>query len=297
MTLQTERLAKRASQLKIAAISLAEDMRNGGFRSLYRGQGIEFSDVRDYLPGDNVRSIDWNVTARMGKTFIKQYEEDKEISVFIILDCSASMESSFGGKSKLNQAAEAAALLLLSCQQNSGAIGCVFFDGAIRFSCPPKSGQKNAMIILSKLDKISLTPEEEKKAGSVLDSALKGASRLLKKRSLVFVISDWRSRGWEKSLASLAQKHDLVPVKITSPTDSQIPDLGTLPFYDPESKKIALFPTLSKKFKSEWKGQNQSKTNYWKEICSRHAAYPLEISTEEDCAAAFSRFFSQRFAK
>ena len=156
-----DRLAKRASQLRLSAISLAENMRNGSFKSLYRGQGIEFSDVREYLHGDNVRAIDWNVTARMGRAFIKQYEEDRELSVFLILDCSRSMRLGTA-HTRLEKATEAAALLLLACEHNAGAIGAVFFDGKIQFSCPPKPGRENSMMILSKLDKIDSDEESEK---------------------------------------------------------------------------------------------------------------------------------------
>ena len=211
MSMNTTRLAKKASQLRLSAISIAENMQNGSFRSLYRGQGIEFSDVREYLHGDNVRSIDWNVTARMGRAFIKQYEEDKELSVFLILDCSRSMESGLDS-SRLSQAQEAAALLLLAAEHISGAIGAVFFDGKIQFSCEPKAGRENSMMILSKLDKLDSTPEDEKTGGSVLPNAITGAAKLLKKRSLVFILSDFRSAKWEKPFARLAQKNDVYDV-------------------------------------------------------------------------------------
>ena len=145
--IETERLSRRASLLNLSALTLAENLKNGGFKSVFRGQGIEFSDVREYFPGDNVRSIDWNVTARMGKPFIKQYEEDRELTVFLILDCSLSMKGGSFEKTRLSQACEAAALLLFAAKKNEGAAGAVFFDGEIQFSCPPKSGKKNSMLI------------------------------------------------------------------------------------------------------------------------------------------------------
>lgn len=293
MPMNTTRLAKKASQLRLSAISIAENMQNGSFRSLYRGQGIEFSDVREYLHGDNVRSIDWNVTARMGRAFIKQYEEDKELSVFLILDCSRSMESGLDF-SRLSQAQEAAALLLLAAEHISGAIGAVFFDGKIQFSCEPKAGRENSMMILSKLDKLDSTPEDEKTGGSVLPNAITGAAKLLKKRSLVFILSDFRSAKWEKPFARLAQKNDVIAVKITSPTDSELPNIGTVPFFDPETNKKGLFPTLSKRFKHEWREANRQRTDLWKEFCIKHGASPVLLSTEDDAALVLSRFFKQK---
>ena len=292
--MNTTRLAKRASQLRLSAITLAENMRQGSFKSLYRGQGIEFSDVREYLAGDNVRAIDWNVTARMGRAFVKQYEEDRELSVLLILDCSRSMEVPNKNTTKLRAAAEAASLLLLACEHNSAAIGSVIFDGKIQFSCAPKAGRENSMMILSKLDKIEGRDESEKKEGSVLPNALKGAAKLLKKRSLVFIFSDFRSSKWEKTFAQLSQKNDVIAVRITDSSDSELPEMGTVPFFDAESKKKSVFPTLSKRFKSEWSQANRERTEQWKNTCLKHGASPVVLSCEEDCVLVFSRFFKQR---
>ena len=291
--MNVNRLAQRASSLRLAAITLAENMRNGSFKSLYRGQGIEFSDVREYLNGDNVRSIDWNVTARMGRPFIKQYEEDRELSVFLILDCSRSMELG-SDVTRLSLAQEASALLLLACEHIAGAIGAVFFDGKIQFSCPPKAGRENSMMILSKLDKLDSIPEYEKIDGSVLSNAITGAAKLLKKRSLVFILSDFRSSRWEKPFARLAQKHDVVALRITDPSDSELPEIGTIPFYDAESKKKSLFPTLSRRFKAQWREANQKRSEQWKDFCSKHGAFPLSISTQEDAVSTLQRFFKQK---
>ena len=291
--MNVNRLAQRASSLRLSAIALAENMRNGSFKSLYRGQGIEFSDVREYLNGDNVRSIDWNVTARMGRPFIKQYEEDRELSVFLILDCSRSMELG-SDVTRLSLAQEASALLLLACEHNAGAMGAVFFDGKIQFSCPPKSGRENSMMILSKLDKIDSIPEYEKSDGSVLSNAITGAAKLLKKRSLVFILSDFRSSRWDKPFARLAQKHDVVALRITDPSDSELPEIGTIPFYDAESKKKSLFPTLSRRFKAQWREANQKRSEQWKDFCSKHGAFPLSISTQEDAVSTLQRFFKQK---
>ncbi|MBQ4378397.1 MAG: DUF58 domain-containing protein [Treponema sp.] len=291
--INADRLAKKASRLRLSAITLAENMRSGSFKSLYRGQGIEFSGVREYLPFDNVRSIDWNVTARMGKAFIKQYEEDRELSVFLILDCSRSMEGVFSSKTKLSQAQESAALLLLASLHNSGATGAVFFDGKIQLSLAPKSGKENAMTLLSKLDKID-SPDTERTNGSALPNAIQGAEKLLKKRSLVFILSDFRTTDWEKPFARLAQKNDVIAIKITSPEDEKLPETGTLPLVDPETKKNGIFPALSKRFQTEWREAERNRREYFKNFCTKHGSYPLLLSTDEDAAQVLSRFFKQK---
>ena len=294
MAIESSRLAKRAAQLRISAISLAENMRNGYFKSLYRGQGIEFSDVREYQPFDNIRSIDWNVTARMGRAFIKQYEEDRELSVFFVLDCSFSMDSSSFSSPKLNQAVETTALLLLAAEHNSGAIGAVFFDGQIRFSLAPKAGHENSMLLLSNLDKLTSLSEEERFNGSCLPNAIQGASKLLKKRSLVFILSDFRAANWESAFATLAQKNDLVAIRITSPEDEELPALGALPVCDSESRAKTILPLFSKRFKKNWREGNESRISKWKDFCIKHGAFPLLLSTQEDAAQVLSRFFKQK---
>lgn len=293
--IQIDRLSKYISQLNLKSFSLAENLKNGGFKSVFRGQGIEFSDVREYFPGDNVRAIDWNVTARMGKPFIKQYEEDRELNVFLILDCSLSMNYGSFGKSRLSQGCETAVLLLLATEKNSGAAGAVFFDGEIKFSCPPVSGSKNSMMILSKLEKIENGEfEEQSVSGSVLASAISGAAKILKRRSLVFIISDFRTTKWEKNFARLAEKNDVVAIRITDNADFEIPDAGTMTFFDPESNKRADFPTSSKKFKRLWSEENSKRIEKWKQICVKHGASAFSISTAEDAFFALSRFLRKK---
>lgn len=284
-----QRLVQRAMLLRLEALNLAESMKSGGFKSLYRGQGIEFSDVREYLSGDNVRAIDWNVTARMGKPFIKQYEEDRELQVFFVMDRSLSMLSGSRGKSRLEASSEAAALLLLAAEQNSSSVGAVFFDGQIRFSLAPKAGRQQTMVLLSRLDEL----EEKPVRGSVLESALTGAGKLLKRRSLVFVFSDFRSDGWIGPFARLAQHNDVVAVRVTDPMDSELPAMGGVPFVDPETGHRQFLPTGSSQFAHTWFEANRRRLDFWRDECTRHGAYPVTLATDEDPLIVLSRFFAR----
>jgi uncharacterized protein (DUF58 family) len=249
----SDSLSERASHLRLAARTIAAGLKSGSFRVLRRGHGVEFSGVREYFTDDDVRSIDWNVTARMNKPFVKLFDEEREMVVFVIVDCSLSMETGSGKKSRFAQAVESAALITLASEQNGSPVGAMLFDGELRFSCSPKSGRNHAMTILRKLDTIP----EKTVTGSVLPNAIKGTLRLLKKKSLVIIFSDFRCADYEAPLSQLAIKHDVVCVNITDPVDSDFPSLGTLRFFDPETKQIRLLPTSNFGFKTAWKNETQ----------------------------------------
>ena len=293
MVFNEESLVKKASYLRITARNLADGMKAGTFRSLYKGQGIEFRDVREYFPQDNVRSIDWNVTARMGKAFVRQYEEDKELHVFFVLDRSLSMFAPSKGRSRIETAAETAALLLFAAEQNNSSVGAVFFDNKITFSTMARPGFHNAMTIFRLLCRdvcVAIWPIFS--PGSFLPNALCGAEKLLKRRSLVFVISDFRVGGWKTSLARLAQKNDLVAIRITDALDTQLPEMGLASFVDVESGKSKKFPSSSKKFKKEWFEYARKQVDDWQSFCTHHGAFPLAVSTADDCAVVLGRFFA-----
>lgn len=288
--LDRESLVKKASYLRLAASDLAEGMKAGNFRSLYRGQGIEFSGVRDYNRGDDIRSIDWNVTARMGRPYVKIFEEERELQLFIVVDSSLSMQLGTGKKTKYESAAEAAALVTLAAELNSCPVGAVFFDGVIHFSCSPQLGRERTMLILTHLDKLP----KKNETGSVLGNALTGAGKLLKKRSLVFVFSDFRSGEWEKPLISLAHEHDVVAMRLTDKFDEQLPSIGSVPFADCESNLTMVLPTNSERFKKEWRIQNDGRIKLWQEICIKHGIMPVLLNTTDEPLQVLSAVFAQK---
>jgi uncharacterized protein (DUF58 family) len=279
-------LVKRAAGLRLTAVSLANSMRFGSFRSLYKGQGIEFCGVREYLRGDDVRAIDWNVTARMSKPFVKLFEEDRELVVFLVVDCSASMTSGAASKSRIATALETAALLALAAEQNGSPVGVVLFDGDIRFSLAPKTGRDHVMLMLSRFDSVGTAQVP----GSALDNALSGAAKLLRKRSLIFVVSDFRAAFWETPLSVLAVKHDVVAIRIADTFDAELPAAGMISFADPETSYRQQLPTSNAAFRREWQKAHQQRTDAWVTDCTKNGAFPLFISTGDDparCLAAF----------
>lgn len=283
-------LARRASLLHLSALSLAEGIRSGSFKSLYRGQGIEFSGVREYLRDDDVRAIDWNVTARMGRPYVKLFEEEREINVFLIVDQSLSMNTVSGNRTRLETAMECASLLTLASLQNASPVGAVLFNGTITFSCAPKAGRNHALMMLTKFDE----GDTGSVNGSALDAALQGAGKLLHKRTLVFVISDFRTSLWEQPFARLCARHDVVAVRVVDPIDEALPELGSIPFVDTETGFRAVLPTSSASFKHAWYADNSKRIESWQNECLRRGGMPLIIRTDTDPAASLTNFFSSR---
>lgn len=283
-------LIQKAALLRITTKTLANSLQNGSFKSLYHGQGIEFSGVREYLRGDDVRLIDWNVTARSGKPYVKIFEEERELQIFLVIDRSLSMQTGSRGKSRLQTAMEISALLTLAAENNANPVGAVLFGGDIEFVCSPKSGQTQSMILLSQFDR----KPENKKRGSVLANALTGAGKILKKRSLIFVISDFRMRDWEDPLVHLASRHDVVCVRIGDPSDYSLPEMGAIPFTDPENGIKKLLPTNSKMFRASWREDGRMRQQRWTDACLKHGGYPLKISTNDDALSVLISYFTTR---
>lgn len=280
-------IAERARHLKLAALSLSEGIRSGGFRSRFRGQGMEFDAVRAYERGDDIRSIDWNVTARSGHPYVKMYREERELTVFLVYDASLSMETNGGALTKRAKALEAAALLAFAAGHNSSPLGALSFDRQILSVFKPSAARDQILTVLASFDlRGSAAP------GSALPGALAGAARVLGSRSLVVILSDFRAAGYEKNLALLARKHDVVAARIESPTDEALPVTGLVPFYDPETGQKALIPTGSALFRERWAQESREHRARWEQVCLRRGVSPLLLSTEGDSLRELTSFFS-----
>ncbi len=286
-------LSQKASALRLVSSSISKSLHIGNFRSFYKGRGVDYSGAREYLYGDDIRAIDWNVTARLSKPYIKLFEEDKELILFLLVDRSASMETGSGSKSRIETATEAASVMVFAGMQNSSPIGAVLFDGETEFSSAPKNGKDHAMVIFSKLDK---RPKRTTQ-GTSLVKALRGASTLLKNRSLVMIFSDFRCSNYEKELSLLASKHDVIAVTISDPSDSALPQIGIMSFYDPESGIKKILPTNSKKFQKEWGNYHSRHLERWKNFCTKNGIETIVLSTNEDPSLELIHFFSSRGSK
>lgn len=292
----SDSLVKKATYLRIAARDLADGMKSGNFRSLYRGQGIEFSGVRDYIRGDDIRTIDWNVTARMSHPYVKIFDEERELQIFVVVDSSSSMHIRTWNRSgeqvrtKYSVGAETAALITIAAEMNSCPVGAVMFDGQIHFSSKPMSGREQTMLILTHLDRL---PEKQTQ-GSVIGNALTGSGKLLRKRSLVFVISDFRSANYERPLISLAQKNDVVAIRIEDYFDSELPHVGSIPFIDAESGTKMRLPSSSEKFKREWKEFYTQNQSHWQNLCLKHGIMDVIMKTSDSPLSVLTSIFERK---
>jgi uncharacterized protein (DUF58 family) len=304
-------LLRKITAFPIVAAVLAEDLLAGSFRSVFRGQGIEADEVRRYEMGDDIRSIDWNVSARFGTPYVKMYREEKELSVFIALDCSASMQCGSVMK-RSEQAVLAAALLAFSSERSGQRLGSVFFDRKISRMFPAGKGRPHTLAVITGalrecgIDaepdagyaKYGNMPERKETKGgersSNLGVALVGLERMLKRRSLIFVISDFFCMNWEQELGKLCRKHDVIAIRITDPLDAILYNAGLVIMEDPETGAKIHAPTAFASFRAAWENWHTERGNAWKAITRRAGATPFELSTKEDAAASFIRFFKSR---
>jgi uncharacterized protein (DUF58 family) len=280
---------RRVRQIELVAAKLVDQLLGGRYRSIFRGQGIEFDEVREYVAGDDVRAIDWNVTSRMGLPHTKIFREEREIILFNIVDVSPSLYAGSGRFGKNEYAAHVFAILSLSAVKNNDRVGAAFFSDRIEKWIPPAKGRKHILSLIHELLKMEPTG-----TGSDLDLALKGVYRNLKRRGICFIISDFRTDGYWNSLALLARRHDCVAVKILDPVDLVFPETGIIEVQDPESGEVMLADGSSRAFRDAYRRFWQEKQGQWKAACRRRGVETLVLSTSEDPGAEILRFFRRR---
>jgi uncharacterized protein (DUF58 family) len=286
-------LLRKITTFHLASRGLAEDLLAGEFASVFRGQGMEFDEVRHYEAGDDIRSIDWNVSARFGKPFVKLYREERELTVCIVLDCSASMHTGGvspdmgkGALTRYEQGTLAAALIALSAEKTGQRVGAVFFDRDITKVYRPGKGRPHVLAVIG-----AALGVENTGRGSALGTALTGTGRLLKRRSLVVVVSDFLCVNWERELRDLCAKHDVIAIRITDPVDRRMPGVGLAVLEDNETAYRFHAPTSSPSFQAAWTEWHEDRSRLWQAICRRSGAVRLDLSTADDASAVLARFF------
>jgi uncharacterized protein (DUF58 family) len=228
-------LLRRIRQIEIRSRRLVNDLFLGEYLAVFRGRGIEFSDVREYQPGDDIRTIDWNVTARLGSPFIKKFVEERELTVLIAVDVSASELFGTQAQTKRELATEIAALLAFSASNNNDKVGLVAFSSEIERFIPPGKGARHVLRLLREL--LYLRPRSQ---GTKIAAALDYISHVMKRRSTVFLISDFLDGGYEPILRVAARRHEIVAVSVTDPRELDLPDLGLIELEDAESGERVL---------------------------------------------------------
>ena len=293
--MDTGELLSNITTLPLISGSLAEEMLSGNFRSIFKGQGMEFDEARHYEPGDDIRSIDWNASARFGRPYVKMYREERELTVFILLDISPSMHRmniARQGYSPYEQALVSASLIAFAAEHTGQQTGAVFFDKDIEKVFPPRKGRRNIMsFIMAAIQSQDNILARKDKHGSNISSALQAAQRLLKRRSLVVLISDFYSINWEHDMENLCRKHDVIALRVCDPPDLPFPGLITIE--DPETGVRIEAPAGMASFKEAWAGWHGERSAHWESQCRRSGAAFLELTTKEDAPSSLLKFFGR----
>ncbi|MDR1126668.1 MAG: DUF58 domain-containing protein [Treponema sp.] len=296
-------LLQKITTFPLIAEVLTEELLAGDFTSVFRGQGIEADEVRRYQIGDDVRSIDWNVSARFATPYVKMYREERELSVYLCLDCSASMMCG-SLMSRFEQATLTAALIAFSAERSGERLGAVFFDKGISQFFSARKGKRNTFTMINEALNIAensasssfrrFGTEKRAPAGSNLKDALACLGRILKRHTLIFVISDFFCVNWEQEMGKLCQKHDVIAVRITDPLDLSLFNVGLIAMEDPETGVRFHAPTNFSSFRSAWETWHNDRSVSWKAIIRRVGAAAFELSTADDTVPSLVHFFKSR---
>ena len=287
--LTTKEILKKVRILEIKSKKLTSDLFTGEYHSAFKGKGMSFKEVREYAAGDDIRFIDWNVSARFGHPFSKVFEEERELTVMLLVDVSAS--SMFGTvyATKKDFMTEIAAVLAFSAVNNGDKIGVIFYSDKIEKYIPPKKGKQHALFIVREL----LTYEPRKK-GTRLSTALRYFNNTTKQKSIAFVLSDFIDANYADPLRVAANKHDIVGVKIYDRMDRQLPQVGLLRIEDAETGTQRWVDTYSSFVRHEYQKEFFRITDYCIEVFKKAGADLLHVRTDEDYVRVLQRFFISR---
>ncbi len=285
----TKELAKKIRVLQITTRKVVNDVLAGEYGSVFRGRGMEFDEVREYMPGDEIRSIDWNVTARTGHPYVKRFVEERELTVMFLVDLSAS--GAFGSVRKLKNeiAAELCALLAFSAVKNNDKVGLVVFTDRVEMFIPPKKGTKHVLRVIRELLNFKPRP-----ASTDIEGALDYLGRVTAKRSVVFLVSDFQAEGFEKKMRVLGKRHDLIAVTIVDPREVKLPDVGLIELEDAETGETVLVDTSSAAVRKRYERLGREERKRLEELFNSTGVDQIEIMTDRDYVPRLVSFFRVR---
>ncbi len=287
-------IIKKLRQIEIRTNRIVNSTFAGEYKSTFKGTGMEFVDVREYLPGDDVRAIDWKVTARMGRPYVKKFVEERELTVILCLDASGS--GYFGTKTrfKLEQAAQVAATLAFSAVKNSDKVGLMFFTDRVEKYIPPKKGRLHVMRLIR--DILYFTPQSK---GTQPAIALESLMHILKHRAIIFFISDFSGNGFslenfKTPLGIAARKHDLVTIEISDPAESRLPMAGLVDFEDLETGQLMTINTSDPSLQKGYLQYNLLERQKRERLFKSLSIDSISLSTNEDFVPKLHKFFQLR---
>lgn len=280
---------RQVKLLELRTRGLVNSLFTGEYRSVFKGQGMEFAEVREYQPGDEVRSIDWNVTARMGRPYVKRYVEERELTVMLVVDLSGSERFGTVRRFKSEVATELAAVLAMSAVRNNDRVGLLLFTDRIEHIVRPRKGRRHALRIIR--DLLAFEPEGR---GTDMAAALEYLVRMLSHHAIVFVVSDFIAPDIERPLKLLAQRHDVVAVTVEDPSERELPDVGLARLVDPETGETVSIDTSATEVRVAYHGAVAAERGARRTLLRRLAIDEVPVATPQDVIGPLLRFFRAR---
>ena len=288
-SMETSELLKQVRRIEIKTKGLSQNIFAGEYHSAFKGLGMTFSEVRAYQYGDEVRSIDWNVTARMGQPYVKVFEEERELTAMLLIDVSGSRDFGTVSKMKKNIFTEAAATLAFSTIQNNDKVGVIFFSDKIEKFIPPQKGRKHVLHIIREM--IDFQPESNK---TDIAGALRYFTNVIRKRSTAFLISDFIDENFEKELQIANRKHDIIAMQVYDVRETELPDVGLIKLKDAETGERIWVDTSERRLRTAYRNNWNEKQLELQKSFTKAGVDWVSMSTAEDYVRMLIRLFKQR---
>lgn len=290
--IDTLELMRKVGHIRILTSRLVDNHLTGDYHSSFKGQGIEFDEVREYTVGDDVRAIDWNVTAKTGFPHVKHFAEERELTVIFVVDVSGSQSYCSTARPKSELAAELTCLLALTSIQNQDNIGLILFSDHIVKTIPPRKGRKAVMRLVREV-----LAADEATGGTDIAGALDYLNSIMHRKAVVFLVSDFQDSNWEKRLATTAQHHDLICCHLSDPCESQLPAAGLLELEDPETGETVWIDASSKSLREAFAADARERRKQLEATFRRNHVDAMFLSTDQDPIHDVRAFFRKRAAK
>lgn len=287
--MDTKELLKKVRKIEIKTRRLSDHIFSGEYHTSFKGRGMTFSEVRQYQYGDDIRAIDWNVTARYNEAHVKVFEEERELTMMLMVDISGSENFGSSGQFKKEMVIEIAATMAFSATQNNDKIGLILFSDTIELYIPPKKGRSHVLRIIREL--IEFEPKSHK---TDLAQALKFLSSTQKKKAIVFVISDFMCADYEQTLKIAAKKHDITGIRVYDIREEKMPDLGIVTMLDAETGSVRLIDTGSKTVRSNYEKNYLDTINYFKESFRKSGSGIVSTRVDESYVTKLLSYFKSR---